>query len=75
MSASWTRALIEVFFMRLDVPATAEQLRWRLRNLILARLIILTVRLLIVTCLLQILHWIRNEPGEETEEDPKSDEV
>jgi hypothetical protein len=67
--------LIEVFSMRLDIPTTAEQLRWRLRNPILVRLIIPTVRVLCATWLVQIFYWLRNEPGEETEEDPKSDEV
>jgi hypothetical protein len=50
--------LIEVFSIRLDIPTTAEQLRWRLRNPILVRLIIPTVRVIIVTWLLQILYNI-----------------
>jgi hypothetical protein len=50
--------LADVFFARLQIPTSPEQLRWLSGNPILIRLFILSARILLLTCLLQFVWWI-----------------
>ena len=47
----------EVFFVQIDYSTQLEQLAWRLRNPVIRRLIIPTLRVLYLTWLIRIIYW------------------
>jgi hypothetical protein len=47
----------EVFFVQIDYPMTLEQLAWRLRNPVIRRLMLPTLRVLYLTWLIRIIYW------------------